>query len=96
MAKIILKNTGKPPRRFEESEQHGIVCRRRQECTCATFALPPVRKGQKARTMHNPRSFSINVGASVEVDEEVLYIPRVWDALQSGWLKRVDVQGQEG
>ena len=82
---IKLKNTLRRP--FEATEYHDIVCAARNVCKCGR--APVVLPNGKTSTRVMPRGFRIDgMSISDELDDEVVRIPQVKDALADGWLVR--------
>ena len=82
---ISLTNT-KHAMPFETTEYHHLVCNRRKECKCACSIIAGLRG--KATSQKLPRSFRINGKETREgLDDEVLFLPAVKEAIDSGWLQ---------
>lgn len=82
---ISLTNT-KHAMPFETTEYHHLVCNRRKECKCACSIIAGPRG--KATSQKLPRSFRINGKETREgLDDEVLFLPAVKEAIDSGWLQ---------
>lgn len=81
---ISLTNT-KHAMPFEATEYHQIVCSRRKECKCACSIIAGLRG--KAASQKLPRSFRVNGKETRDgLDDEVLFLPAVKEAIASGWL----------
>jgi hypothetical protein len=86
---IKLRNTLRRP--FEATEYHDIVCAARNVCKCGRAAV--VLSNGKTSTRVLPRGFRIDgLSTSCELDDEVVRIPQVKDALADGWLVKLALE----
>jgi len=82
-----LTNSGAPSGKqaFVASLYHEQVCARADVCFCATMRAVGPRG--KPVTTKLPKTLRIDIGASQDVSQVVLFSQPVIDAISSGWLE---------